>query len=77
MAETITIHAAKTHLSRLILRVEAGEEIILARGPNPVARLVPMVAPPKRVFGALRGQIAAAPQFFEPLPPGELEVWEE
>lgn len=76
MAEIITIHAAKTHLSRLILRVEAGEEIILARGPNPVARLVPMAAVPKRVFGALRDQVAAGPQFFEPLPPGELEVWE-
>jgi hypothetical protein len=35
-----------------------------------------MVAPPKRVFGALRGEVAAAPQFFEPLPPCELEVWE-
>ena len=76
MAETVTIHAAKTHLSRLILRVEAGEEIILARGPTPVARLVPMAPKPRRVFGALRGQVAAAPQFFEPLPPGELEVWE-
>jgi prevent-host-death family protein len=77
MSETITIHAAKTHLSRLILRVEAGEEIILARGRTPVARLVPMTPPPRRVFGALRDQVAAAPQFFEPLPPGELEVWEQ
>ena len=39
--ETVTIHAAKTHLSQLLARVERGEEIILARGKHPVARLVP------------------------------------
>ena len=77
MAEVITIHAAKTHLSRLILRVEAGEEIILARGRTPVARLVPMAPAPRRVLGALRGQLVVPAQFFEPLPPGELEVWEQ
>ncbi|HEX5319140.1 MAG TPA: type II toxin-antitoxin system prevent-host-death family antitoxin [Stellaceae bacterium] len=76
MSDTITIHAAKTHLSRLILRVEAGEEIVIARGRTPVARLVPMAPAPRRVFGALRGKIAVEPRFFEPLPPGELEVWE-
>jgi prevent-host-death family protein len=76
MPDTITIHAAKTHLSRLILRVEAGEEIVIARGRTPVARLVPMTPAPRRVFGALREKIAIQPQFFEPLPPGELEVWE-
>lgn len=76
MSETITIHAAKTHLSRLILRVEEGEEIVIARGRTPVARLVPMAPRPRRVFGALRDKIAAGPQFFEPLPAGELESWE-
>lgn len=77
MTEIITIHAAKTHLSRLILRVEAGEEIILARGRTPVARLVPMAPTPRRVFGALRDKVAVGPQFIEPLPPGELETWEQ
>ena len=76
MSETITIHAAKTHLSRLVMRVEAGEEIIIARGRVAVARLVPMVPAPRRVFGALRGKIAIEPQYFDPLPPGELETWE-
>lgn len=76
MDETISIHAAKTHLSRLIARFEAGEEIVIARGRIPVARLVPMKPRPRRVFGALRDRIALAPQFFEPLPPGELQSWE-
>ena len=66
---TVTIHAAKTHLSRLLAQVEAGEEIVLARGSQPVAKLVPYGAPaPKRRFGALRGIISVGPEFFEPLP---------
>ncbi|HVC51561.1 MAG TPA: type II toxin-antitoxin system prevent-host-death family antitoxin [Stellaceae bacterium] len=76
MSETITIHAAKTHLSRLILRVEEGEEIVIARGRTPVARLVPMSPRPRRAFGALRDKVSAGPQFFEPLPAGELQTWE-
>ena len=73
----VTIHAAKTNLSKLIARVEAGEEIILARGREPVAKLVPMRAKtPKRRFGALKGQIKIGPEFFEPLPEGELKSWE-
>lgn len=40
MARTVTVHEAKTHLSRLLRAVEAGEEIIIARGDTPVARLV-------------------------------------
>lgn len=75
MSEMISIHAAKTHLSRLIARVEAGEEIIIARGHTPVARLVPMAPVPRRVFGALRDRIALGPQFFEPLPADELTLW--
>lgn len=43
-ATPVTIHAAKTHLSQLIARVEAGEEIVIARGDKPVARLVPIAA---------------------------------
>jgi prevent-host-death family protein len=51
----VTVHAAKTHLSRLLKRVEKGEEIVIARGAKPVARLVPMTppaeAPKKRPMG--------------------------
>jgi antitoxin (DNA-binding transcriptional repressor) of toxin-antitoxin stability system len=75
--ETITIHAAKTRLSQLLARVEAGEEIVLARGKHPIAKLVPFVpAPATRQFGALRGTVTVGPEFFEPLPAEELAAWE-
>lgn len=56
MATTVNIHEAKTHLSRLLERVEAGERIIIARAGKPVAELGPL---PKVdfIFGAMRGQI--------------------
>jgi prevent-host-death family protein len=75
MDEAVSIHVAKTNLSKLIARAEAGEEIIIARGRKPVAKLVPLAPKPKRVFGALRGKIAIGPEFFEPLPPEELDPW--
>jgi PIN domain nuclease of toxin-antitoxin system len=55
---TVTVDAAKTHLSQLIsqliARVEAGEEVVILRGTEPVVRLVPVGEPaPKRVFGAI------------------------
>ena len=75
MDEIVTIHAAKTNLSRLVARAEAGEEIVIARGNKPVAKLVPIAPKPKRVFGALRGKFEIGPEFFEPLPPDELEAW--
>jgi prevent-host-death family protein len=74
---TVTIHTAKTTLSQLLARVEAGEEIILARGSDPIAKLVLYQAPPtKRRFGALRGLVSIGPAFFEPLPEVELAEWE-
>jgi prevent-host-death family protein len=58
---TFTVHAAKTNLSKLIERAENGEEVIIARGNKPVARLVPISAPPhvlrRRAFGALKGKL--------------------
>jgi len=75
--ETVTIHTAKTTLSQLLARVEAGEEIILARGSEPIAKLVPYQAPPtKRRFGALRDVISIGSAFFDPLPEDELAGWE-
>lgn len=75
--ETVTIHVAKTTLSQLLHRVEAGEEIILARGKHPIAKLVPFQRPSiKRRFGALRGIVSIGPEFFEPLPEQELVPWE-
>jgi prevent-host-death family protein len=67
MAETVPLNEAKTRLSELIRRVEAGEEIVIRRGATPVARLIPersiRVKPP----GALRGRVKIAPDFDAPL----------
>jgi len=76
--DIVTIHTAKTTLSRLLARVEAGEEIIVARGKHPIARLVPCQKPtPMRRFGALKGTVSVASTFFEPLPPEEIDAWEQ
>lgn len=77
MDETVTVHAAKTHLSQLLARVEAGEVIVIARGKTPVAKLVPIAPPAKRQFGAMRGKISIGPAFFEPLSDEELGAWEQ
>ena len=75
--DVVTIHTAKTTLSQLLARVEAGEAIILARDKNPIAKLVPFRPPAsKRRFGTLRGQISVGPEFFEPLTEQELAAWE-
>ena len=74
---TYTVHAAKTNLSKLIERAEKGEEVVIARGKKPVARLVPISVPdhvPKpilrrRAFGALEGKLGLPDYFFfDPLP---------
>lgn len=73
----VNIHEAKTHLSQLLRRVSAGEEIVIARAGKPVARLVPAEAPRKpRVLGADRGKIWIADDFDAPLPP-EIQVYFE
>jgi prevent-host-death family protein len=76
--DTVTIHTAKTTLSQLLARVEAGEEIVLARGKVPIARIVPYnPVVPKRQFGSLRGVVSVNPEFFDPLPDDELAAWEQ
>lgn len=74
--KTVTVHAAKTHLSRLIEKAEAGEEVVIARGKVPAVRLVPVrVGKPKRRFGALRGRARVSTAFFQPMPEAELKRW--
>ncbi len=76
--KTVTVHLAKTTLSQLLAQVEAGEEIVLARGKVPIARIVPYrPVEPKRQFGALRGKVSIGPEFFDPLPDDELDAWEQ
>jgi prevent-host-death family protein len=75
--DVISIHKAKTTLSQLLARVERGEEIILARGKQPVAKLVPIQAmPTERKFGRFKGVFEVGPEFFEPLSEEELAAWE-
>jgi prevent-host-death family protein len=59
--EAVSIHEAKTHFSRLVARAEAGEEIVVRRGPKPVAKIVAYRAPTTpRTPGALKGRITIA-----------------
>lgn len=76
-ATVVNVHEAKTRLSRLLALAEAGEEVVIARGGKPVARLVSIAEPrPVRRFGAMRGRITVDDSFFEPLPEAELAGWE-
>lgn len=73
----VTIHEAKTNLSRLIEQVEKGGEVVISRRDKPVARLVPIEAAQlERKPGRMKGLIDIGPEFFEPLPEEELRLWE-
>lgn len=72
----VTVHAAKTHLSRLIQEACDGHEIVIARRDVPVARLVPVRgAPTRRKFGAMKGKATVTDAFFQPLDADELASW--
>ena len=71
--QTVNIHEAKTHLSRLLSRAHAGDEIIIAKAGTPYAKLVPFEQLTKREPGIAKGAVTDA--FFEPLPEEELVQW--
>ncbi|AOO83513.1 type II toxin-antitoxin system Phd/YefM family antitoxin [Bosea vaviloviae] len=74
--KTVNIHAAKTHLSRLVEEAAAGDEIILAKHGKPIARLVPLAAEPKkRELGRLAGKIKVPDNFDDPLPDEALKLF--
>lgn len=69
-----TVHEAKTNLSRLLKKASAGEEVIIARGKQPVAKLVPVSdAMQKRVPGLWKGLVAYTADAFDPLTDQELK----
>ncbi len=70
-----TVHTAKTQLSKLIEAALNGEEVVIARGSQPVVRLVP-VAQNAFKLGLLNGQIGAGPDFLEPMEDADLATWE-
>ena len=65
--EIVNIHQAKTHLSRFLERVASGEEIIIAKNGEPVAKLVPMPRSPRQP-GRLKGKLVIGADFDKPLP---------
>ncbi len=74
---TVNIHAAKTHLSRLVDDAAQGEEIVIAKAGKPVARLVALTDPrPPRRLGGLRGKIKIPEDFDAPLPDDILDAFE-
>jgi prevent-host-death family protein len=77
--QTVNIHAAKTHLSRLVDAAAAGEEILIARAGRPVARLVPLQdtpVRPRRQLGRLSSQLTVPADFDAPLPEDVLAGFE-
>ena len=65
----INIYQAKTTLSKLVERAAAGEDVIIARGGKPIARLTRLAAPKRRIrFGILKGKIKVTDDFDSPLP---------
>lgn len=77
---TFNMHRAKTELSDLVARAEAGEEIVIARRNKPAVKLVPVDAPAKKrrvpgAFAHLREALKDV-DWFEPLPEEELQAWE-
>jgi prevent-host-death family protein len=71
----VNVNEAKTNLSQLLERAHAGEEIIIAKGGKPYARLVPLESPKPRKPGLLKGKLDDE-RFTDPLPEAELEGWE-
>lgn len=74
MTVSVNVYEAKTHLSQLLDRAAAGEEIVIARAGRPIARLVPLsdASSRRRIPGAWRGKVSIADDFDELSP--ELEA---
>lgn len=70
------VHEAKTRLSQLLARAEAGEEIVIARAGKPVARLVPIEPKPQRVLGQDEGLFEVPEDFDAPLPDKVLALFQ-
>jgi len=73
---SVGVHEAKTQLSELLRRVEAGEEIEIRRNQRPLARLIPVPSIKRRSFGADAGVFVIPDDFDEPLPDEILDAFE-
>ncbi|MSQ49590.1 MAG: type II toxin-antitoxin system Phd/YefM family antitoxin [Betaproteobacteria bacterium] len=74
--DTVNIHEAKTHLSRLVEEVAAGGEVVIAKNGVPRARLVPLERSRKLKFGVLKGKLRYPDDFDAPLAAGSLALFE-
>ncbi len=74
MTRIVKVQEAKTHLSALLSAVEQGEDVVIARGPTAVARLVPVAPVAPRELGFVPYQVPDS--FFDDLPEDELDLWE-
>jgi len=72
----VSVHEAKTHLSRLLRRIASGEEVTILRSGTPVARLVPIREKPIRQLGLDAGKVRIADDFDDPLPEDLMEAFE-
>ncbi len=72
----VNVHEAKINLSCLLAKVEAGEEVVIARSGTSVARIVRVQKQGKRQFGSMKDRIKFDDSFFDPLPEEELVAWE-
>ena len=66
--KTVNMHEAKTRLSQLVAKVEAGEEVVISRAGKPVARLTAVAAPRRARFGFAKGTIEIVGEVDDPLP---------
>ena len=66
--KAVNVHEAKTHFSKLLERVQAGEDVVIAKAGKPIARLVPFARPGKRALGLDAGRGYIAPDFDSALP---------
>jgi prevent-host-death family protein len=75
---TVTIHQAKTHLSRILQQVESGEEVVVCRGKQPIAKIVPSnsLRPSRSKVGQPTSpRFSIAEDAFIPLSEDELKDW--
>ncbi len=72
----VSIHAAKTNLSKLIEAALRGEEVVIANGSTPVVRLTPIKTTPFKIGIWEHKNLGQGPDFFQPMDEEELALWE-
>lgn len=75
-SQTVNIHEAKTHFSKLIQSVLDGDEVIIAKAGHPVVKMMPIRPRKERKFGTMKGKISVSDDFNDPLPNDLLDLFE-